>query len=204
MNFAISAILLAAGESRRMGSTNKLALDVDGVPMVRRAAETLLAAPLAEVVVVLGHEAERIGSLLAGLPLRAVINQAYADGRMSSVHCGLETIDPACDGILIALADQPLIEPEDIARLLGAFRNAGQGAILLPSYRGRRGNPVLLDAAHREPILAMGPGAGGARAFIDAHPERVHHCEMDNDHVVTDLDTAEDYAALTGGGVTSA
>lgn len=203
MDLAISAIMLAAGESRRMGSTNKLALDIDGVPMVRRAAETLLAAPLAEVLVVLGHEAERIGSLIAGLPLRSVVNEAYADGRMSSVHRGLETIDPACDGILIALADQPLIEPRDIGRLLEAFRNAGPGAILLPSYRGRRGNPVLLDAAHRAPILAMGPGAGGARAFIDANPERVHHCAMDNEHVVTDLDTPADYAALTGSGVTS-
>jgi molybdenum cofactor cytidylyltransferase len=204
MDLVISAILLAAGESRRMGSTNKLALDIDGVPMVRRAAETLLAASLAELVVVLGHEAERIGSLLTGLPLRTVVNEAYPAGRMSSVHRGLETIDAACDGILIALADQPLLEPDDIARLLGAFRAAGQGAILLPSYRGRRGNPVLLDAAHREPILAMGPAAGGARAYIDAHPERVHHCEMDNGHVVTDLDTPEDYAALTGGGVASA
>jgi molybdenum cofactor cytidylyltransferase len=193
----VAAILLAAGESRRMGPMNKLALPVGGVPLLRRTAETLLASGLREVVTVLGHEAEAMRGLLAGLPLRLVENPRYREGQMSSVHCGLGALTAPCDGVMICLADQPLLTPADIDTLIEAFACCAPGTILVPTYAGRRGNPVVLDFAQRAAILA-GERSLGCRHLIERLPERVTTCAMPDNHVVFDLDTPRDYAALQG------
>ena len=117
----IVAILLAAGRSQRMGDRNKLLLDVGGRPMVRRVAETLLHSRVREVIAVLGYDRARVAASLAGLPLRIVVNDEYASGQMSSVRAGIAAItdDPAA--IVVALADQPALEPADVDFLVDAF-----------------------------------------------------------------------------------
>jgi molybdenum cofactor cytidylyltransferase len=190
----VSAILLAAGESRRMGATNKLALAVDGEPLLRRTVKTLRTSQLAEVVVVLGHHAEEARALLQGLEVHTVINSAYREGQMSSVHCGLEALTRPCDGVMICLADQPLLTARDIDVLIDAFARRG-GSIIVPTYQGRRGNPIVLAYAHRARILGGGRNLGCKR-LIERNPEWVTTVEMDNDHTVFDLDTPEDYAIL--------
>lgn len=190
----VSAILLAAGESRRMGVTNKLALAVDGEPLLRRMVKTLVASGLAEVVVVLGHAAQEAQSLLQGLEVRTVVNSDYREGQMSSVHCGLEALQRPCDGVMICLADQPLLTTWDIDALIAAFSRSS-GSIIVPTYEGRRGNPVVLSYAHRAQILGGGRNLGCKR-LIERNPDLVTTVEMDNDHVVFDLDTPEDYATL--------
>jgi GTP:adenosylcobinamide-phosphate guanylyltransferase len=109
-----TAILLAAGQSTRMGAHNKLLLDVGGQPMVRRVAETLLASRIDSVLAVLGHEHTAIAEALEGLPLRTVFNPDYAAGQMSSVRAGIEAISEDPAAIVVALADQPALEPADI------------------------------------------------------------------------------------------
>lgn len=200
MTTRVSAILLAAGESRRMGEPNKLMLAIDGTPLVRRSAQVLLASSVVELIVVLGHEAARLRGLLSDLPLRFVINENHSAGRMGSVHRGLEAVRQRCDAILIGLADLPRIEPTDIDRLINAFDRREKGSILIPTYQGTRGNPVLLAGSHRAELLAADAEGGGVRGFIDGHPELVNTLEMDNDHVVTDIDSPEDYARITGHG----
>lgn len=190
----VSAVLLAAGESRRMGATNKLALAVDGEPLLRHMVKTLQASRLAEVVVVLGHHAEEAQGLLQGLGVGTVINSAYQEGQMSSVHCGLEALTRSCDGVMICLADQPLLTARDIDVLIDAFARCG-GSIIVPTYQGRRGNPIVLAYAHRARILGGGRNLGCKR-LIERNPELVTTVEMDNDHTVLDLDTPEDYASL--------
>jgi molybdenum cofactor cytidylyltransferase len=191
----VSAILLAAGESRRMGTQNKLALPVGGVPLLRRTAQTLLASGLREVVAVLGHEVHAMQGLLKGLPLRLVENPRYREGQMSSVHCGLDALAGPCDGVMICLADQPLLTPADIDTLIAAFARCARGGILVPTWAGRRGNPVVLDYAQHAAILAGGRNLG-CRHLIERLPERVTTFAMASDHVVFDLDTPADYAAL--------
>jgi molybdenum cofactor cytidylyltransferase len=191
----VSAILLAAGESRRMGTLNKLALPVGRVPLIRRTARTLLASGLQDVVVVLGHEAQAMRGLLEGLPLRLVENPRYREGQMSSVHCGLAALSDPCDGVMICLADQPLLTPADIDTLIEAFAHCAPGGILVPTFEGRRGNPVVLDYAQRAAILA-GERNLGCRHLIERLPERVTCWVMPDDHVVSDLDTPADYAAV--------
>ena len=124
----IVAILLAAGRSQRMGGRNKLLMDVEGQPMVRRVAATLLASRVEQVIAVLGHDRALVAAALAGLPLRIVVNAQHGSGQMSSVRAGIAAIadDPAA--IVVALADQPALRPADIDFLIDAFlalRGAG-------------------------------------------------------------------------------
>lgn len=191
---AVSAILLAAGESRRMGAANKLMLSIGGVPLLRHAVQTLLAAQLHEVAVVLGHEDERARALIADLDVTIAHNRDYAHGQMSSVHRGIEALTRPCDGIMVCLADQPLLTPADIGFLADAFARRGRGSILVPTYGGRRGNPIVLAAEHGATILAGGRQLGCKR-LIERNPDLVATLETANDHFLFDLDTPEDYAA---------
>ena len=191
----VSAILLAAGLSRRMGATNKLTLPVDGVPLLRRTAQVLSAAWLNEVVVVLGHEAELVAPLLAGLPVRTVQNPDYRAGQMTSVHRGLAALSAPCAGVMICLSDQPLLEAADIERIADTFVRDCPRSVLVPSWRGRRGNPIVLAWAHREAILAGGRNLGCKR-LIQNNPDLVWPLPMPNDHCVFDLDQPADYQRL--------
>lgn len=190
----VSTILLAAGESRRMSGINKLMLAVEGEPLLRRTVKTLLASRLGEMVVVLGHQAEEARILLHGLEVRTVVNNHYREGQMSSVHCGLEALTRPCDGVMICLTDQPLLTAQDIDVLIDAFGRRS-ASILVPTYEGRRGNPIVLAYGHRAAILGGGRNLGCKR-LIERNPELVTTVEMDTDHVVFDLDTPEDYASL--------
>jgi len=192
---SVSAVLLAAGESRRMGKTNKLHLLVDGQPLLRRTTQTLLASRLKEIVVVLGHEAAATRSLLDGLPVSVVVNDRYREGQMTSVHRGLESLGEASDGVMICLSDQPLLQPEDIDHLIDAFLNRSSGSILVPTYQGRRGNPIVFDYQHRESILS-GDRNLGCKRLIEKNPDMVTTIEVDSDHFVVDLDTPQDYSTL--------
>ncbi|MBT8429264.1 MAG: nucleotidyltransferase family protein [Gammaproteobacteria bacterium] len=189
-----SAILLAAGESRRMGSVNKLTLPVAGQPLLRRTAETLLKAGLHELVVVVGHEQQTARGLLRGLPLRIVSNDNYTEGQMTSVHCGMAALQQVCDAVLVCLSDQPLLETEDLRQLTDAFALCPT-SVLVPTYQGQRGNPIVMAYEHRQKILA-GDRNLGCKRLIQKHPELVSAVEMDNDHTVFDLDTPEAYRQL--------
>ena len=191
----VSALLLAAGESRRMGTINKLALTVEGTPLLRRTAMTLLSATLNEIVVVLGHKAEEARALLEGLPLRLVENPDYAQGQMTSVYRGMQALQQPCDGVMVCLSDQPLIEANDLNALMRAFVEECPRSVLVPTFQGRRGNPIVLAWRHREAILA-GERNLGCKRLIEKHPSLVWPYPMDNDHCVFDLDTPADYERL--------
>ena len=178
-----------------MGEVNKLELLVAGVPLLRRTAETLLASKLQEIVVVLGHQAERAGAILDGLRLKFVYNEAYRDGQMTSVYQGLLSLSQACDGVMICLSDQPLLQTDDVNVLIKAFGKRSHGSIMVPTYQGKRGNPIILDYQHRKDILSSGHNLG-CKNLIEKTPQLVSSFEMSNNHVVVDLDTREEYVAL--------
>lgn len=198
----VSAVLLAAGESRRMGEVNKLELMVNGIPMLRRTAATLMASKLQEIVVVLGHQAEKASAILEDLPLKFVYNKDYRNGQMTSVYQGLSSLSQACDGVMICLSDQPLLQTDDVNILIDAFNQLGHGdshaSVLVPTYQGKRGNPIILDYRHRQQIL-NGERNLGCKKLIEKNPELVSSYEMNNNHVVVDLDTPEEYAVLLAG-----
>ena len=198
-NKQISAIVLAAGESRRMGEINKLQLPIEGVPLLRRSVETLLAAELGELVVVLGHESAETQTLLEGLPVRTVYNSDYESGQMTSVHCGLGSLSQTCEGVMVALGDQPALAVSDINHLVAAFFKRDGGEVVIPEYQGKRGNPIIISSRCQQEII-NGKYNLGCRRFIENNPELVRIVEMPEPSVLIDLDTPTDYRRFCDSG----
>lgn len=187
----VSAVLLAAGASRRMGGVNKLLLDIDGTPMVRRTAAAILASGVAELVVVLGHDREAVAGALHGLSLKSVFNAHHGDGQVTSVRAGLAAVSPVSDAVMMCLADQPLLGAEDYRRLIAAFAALPPGLIAVPTVDGERGNPVVLPAALKDEVLGRGVKFG-CRNLIRDNPGLVAPVEMQNRSFLVDIDTPDD------------
>ena len=193
---AVGAALLAAGEARRMGGRPKSLLELGGVPLIRRVLIALSGAGVDEVAVVLGHRAAEVEAAVRDFPVTLVHNADYQQGQASSVRAGLAALSPKLDAVIVAVADQPLLNSQDVTALIGAYKKLKAGApdasgVIVPYVGDERANPVLLDAALREEILA-GEADFGCRQWIAGNPQRVHRFETDNRHYCVDVDTPED------------
>ena len=189
---SIGAVLLAAGAGRRMGGRPKALLELGGVPLVLRQLIALSDAGIDELVIVLGHHAQQIFPVIEHFPLTVVHNPRPDDGQVSSQRLGLAALNPNLDAVLVALADQPLINAEDITSLIGAFKKRPEGsAVVVPRVAGQPGNPVIFGGAVREQILA-GESHIGCRQWRTAHPQAVHHFDTEIRRFVLDVDTQED------------
>lgn len=183
----VAGILLAAGRSERFGPGNKLLADIEGEPVVRRAARSLLSSWVDDVAVVLGHDGTRVGDALAGLDLRAVRNEAYDAGQSTSVRRGIEAVRDHAEAAVIALGDMPFVDPGTIDALVAAY-DAGAGTALAAAHEGERGNPVLFDAVHFDDLAAIEGDAGG-RSILLAEGRLV---ETGDPGVRRDVDAPED------------
>jgi molybdenum cofactor cytidylyltransferase len=191
----VAAIVLAAGRSTRMGGPNKLVAEIAGRPLVRIAAEEALASRAKPVIVVTGHQRERVEAALAGLPLKLVHNPDFADGLATSVRTGIATVPPAADGAVICLGDMPQVDAALINRLIDAF-DPEQGALgVVPSINGKRGNPVLWSRRFFPDLMAI-EGDVGARRLIGRYGEAVIEVPMTGKAAFTDIDTQEALAGL--------
>jgi molybdenum cofactor cytidylyltransferase len=186
----IGAVLLAAGKSQRMGGPNKLLAEIDGAPMVARVAQRLLASRARPIIAVLGNQAEKVDAALGKLPVDRVRNSDFADGLSTSLKRGVVALPPDLDGALICLGDMPLISGRHIDRLIAAFNPLEGRAIIVPTRRGKRGNPVLWSKRFF-PAIAELAGDVGAKHLIGEHAELVAEVEMDDDAVLVDIDTPE-------------
>ena len=217
----ISAIVLAAGESKRMGRPKQM-LAWRGKTLLRHVLESLIHSDVDEIVLVLGHEAEAIGKSLSDLletfesriperkmssarrnhdfhrpHIEIVINQDYTQGMASSLQAGLRALDPKSEAFLVILADQPGIGPEIINRMIRGFREADpRRGIVRPLYRGRGGHPVLIGARYLEEALQL-HGDVGARQILSDHPGDILEIDVDQDAVLRDIDTPAEYEKLT-------
>jgi len=199
----IAALILAAGLSRRMGKANKLLAEIDGAPMVARAADAVLASKAAPVIVVTGHEAERVRAALAGRKLGFVHNPDYAEGLASSLRRGLAALPDDVDGVLVALADMPRIKPQHLDRLIAAFNPLEGRAICVPTAHGKRGNPVLF-ARRFFAEMAHLKGDTGARQLIGQHHDVVAEVEVDDEGVLIDVDSPDKLVKLRAEGTSAA
>jgi molybdenum cofactor cytidylyltransferase len=188
----ISAVILAAGEARRFGRTKQL-VELDGRPLVQHAVDAARAAAIDDLVVVLGHDAERVRRAMH-LPAnaRAVENRDYAAGQATSLAAGLCAADPRSEAAIILLADQPGVAPSDLEALLLAFRERRRRIVRL-RYHGGPG-PALL-AREVWSIACRLSGDAGARSLIAEHPEWVEEVAIDAE-APPDVDTPEDAARL--------
>ena len=202
---SIGAVLLAAGAGSRLGHRAKALLELGGVPLILRQLIALSGAGVDEVVVVLGHHAEAIEEAVKPFPITLARNPDPEHGRASSVRVGLQALSPRHDAVLVALADQPLIDAQDITALIGAFKKRGDAAMVVPRVRRddgqfEPGNPVIFDGALREQWLA-GDADLACRRWREANPQRIAWLDTDNRRYCLDIDTPQDierFAAATG------
>ena len=189
---AVGAVLLAAGSGSRMGTRPKSLLELGGVPLIRRQLIALSGAGVDEVVVVLGHHAELIEPVVQSFPVTIVRNPTPDEGLVSSQRIGLAALGGKLDAVVIALADQPMMQSQDIIALIGAWKKRPEGtSVVYPEVGGQRGNPVVIGADVREQVLA-GEVNVGCRQWQAAHPEAVAPFVTDNRRYRVDVDTPED------------
>jgi molybdenum cofactor cytidylyltransferase len=190
----ISAVILAAGESRRMGAQNKLLLQIGSEVLIRKFVESVCASAADAVLVVLGHEAEKIKAVLQDLTVSFVNNTCFEEGMTTSIQSGVKAASTESTGLMICLADLPFAETSDFNRLIQAFtdfRRTESSLIIVPVFQGQRGNPVLFSAEFRDKILAH--KGEGCREIVRQYPQSVREVCMENDNLLRDIDTPEDY-----------
>ena len=191
----ISAILLAAGESRRMGSPKAL-LHYQGRTFVERICAAFLGAGVDELIVVLGARAEEIGRALPSHPaLRPVVNSRYFQGQLSSLMVGIGALSPDSEAAVVNLVDHPLVSSATIKAVIDSFR-AAPLPIILASYQGKRGHQVLFSSRVYGEILAA-PLDQGAKVVVRKDPARVRELPLDDPGILADIDTPEDYKRYT-------
>lgn len=189
-----AALILAAGLSRRMGERNKLLIQVDGEPIIRRSVKPYLEICRGGVCVVTGHESDAVREALAGLDVRFVFNPDFAEGQKTSVVTGLRAADHASD-LFIGLGDQPSLNGDDLTWLLEMHRSDADEKITVPTRGEDRGNPILVPSALRARLLADRRNPGCHR-FTRANPELVRPAETQRAAFFGDIDTPDDLDAL--------
>ena len=195
-NARISAVMLAAGKSARMGEPKQL-LRLNGRTVLEQTLENVRASGVDEVVLVLGASAEKIrgelrGELFDGL--KVAVNQNYAQGMASSLRVGLATASPQMDAALVVLADQPFVRPETMQQIIKRYRRS-DAEIVIPFYEGKRGNPVLLDRSVFPDAMAL-EGDIGFRALFGKHTAGIVEMNVADEGVLLDIDSREDYERL--------
>ena len=186
----VGAIVLAAGRSTRMGGPNKLLETISGKPLVRIAAEEALRSRADPVVVVTGHERAKVEAALAGLDLRLVHNPDYAQGLSTSVKAGLAALPPEAEAAIVCLGDMPQVTSALIDRLIAAYDPEQNALVVLPTFAGKRGNPVLWSRRLFPDLMAL-EGDVGARHLIGAYQEVVIELPVENAAAMVDIDTPD-------------
>lgn len=189
----VAAVVLAAGQSRRMGPSNKLLMTIDGEPLVRRTVKTVLASNVSEVVVVTGHMDHEVRAALAGLDVAFVHNPRYAEGLSTSLKAGIKALGPDVAAALVGLGDMPAVTAAHLERLIASFDPEAGRAIGVPVHQGKRGNPVLWARRFFEEMQGVS-GDVGAKALIGANESLVYEIEFEDTGVLTDLDTPEQWS----------
>jgi len=191
----VAAIVLAAGRSTRMGAINKLIVQIGGRPLVRIAAEQALASQAGPVIVVTGHQREKVEGALKGLNVRLVHNPDYAEGLGTSLRVGIGAVPEGADGAIVCLGDMPQVDAALINTLLDAFDPESGAFIVVPTIDGHRGNPVVWARRFFPDLMAIG-GDFGARYLIGNYAEAVVEVPVAGGAALTDIDTPESLSAV--------
>ncbi len=192
----IGAVLLAAGEGRRMGGVAKALIRLQGVPLISRKLVALSGAGVDEVVVVTGYAGREVEQQVQSFPVTVVHNPSHAEGQEGSVRLGLAALSGEFDAVFVMPADLPLISADDLVELISAFKKRAAGHVVIPFVNEQRGNPIFLDGVALTEILTSDTNLA-CRHLIDNNPELVHIHETDNTHFITDLDTPSDMKVLS-------
>jgi molybdenum cofactor cytidylyltransferase len=194
----VTALVLAAGRSSRMGGTNKLLADVGGAPLVARAVDAALASQADTVIVVTGHQGEAVAAALAGKPVRFVHNPHFTDGLSASLRVGLAAVPAGADAVVVCLGDMPRVAAGVIDRLIAAYNPLEGRAICVPTTHGKQGNPVLWDRGYFTEMADL-TGDSGAKRLIGQHADQLCEVPVDDAGVLYDVDTPDLLAQFRAG-----
>ncbi len=186
----IAALILAAGQSRRMGPENKLLALIDDKPILRHVAENLASAGFENMSMVVGHEADQVRNLVWDMPIDIIENPDYAEGLSTSLKAGMRNLQDDFEGVIVCLGDMPFVSPDQFQKMIDAFDPIEGRAIVVPTFKGKRGNPVLLSSQFAEEVEKIS-GDMGAKAIISENDHLVHSVEFDSDAIFTDIDTPQ-------------
>ena len=192
---AIAGVVLAAGRSSRMGGPNKLLAEIGGKPLVRIVVDAVLASRARPVVVVTGHQRDKVEAALAGLPVKFAHNPHFADGLGTSLKAGIAALPAEADGAIVCLGDMPQVDSALIDRLIGAFDPDHGALVVLPTIDGKRGNPVVWSRRFFPDLMAV-EGDVGARYLIGRYTEAVAEVPLTGTAALTDVDTPEALEAV--------
>ncbi len=197
----VSAIVLAAGLSKRMGRANKLLLPYKNQTVLATVVANILASDMEEVVIVTGHETKQIEQTLKDLPVRFVYNPDFEKGITTSIQHGVSAANG--NGYMICLSDMVLIEPAEYTLLKNAFElqlKMDEKCICTPRYKNEKGNPVIFSSFYKEAILEY-KDMEGCKEIVQLNKAHIHWVEMETSHVLQDIDFPEDYKKLSGAAV---
>jgi molybdenum cofactor cytidylyltransferase len=192
---SIAAVVLAAGRSSRMGGPNKLLAEIGGRPLVRIVVEAALASPARPVVVVTGHERERVEAALSDLPVTVVHNPDFSEGLGTSLKAGIVALPAQVDGAVVCLGDMPQVDAALIERLLGAIDPDKGALVAVPTIEGKRGNPVVWSRRFFPDLMTV-DGDVGARHLIGRYGEAVVEVPVSDNAILADIDTPQALEAL--------
>jgi len=187
----ISLVILAAGKSTRM-KENKLLLKLDGETLIERVVKTVKGSSADEVIVVLGHEAEKVREQLVKLDCKLVVNENYMRGQSESVKVGLAAAASSAEAVMILPADVALIDAESINSVIDEHRKS-KSQIVIASHKHQSGHPILLDRALFQEVSQIDESALGLKAVINRHRSEVKYVEVGTQNVLIDIDTREEF-----------
>ena len=186
----ISAILLAAGQSKRMNGENKLAKEIQGIPLIKLSVKNILASSINELIIVLGHQKEIIEKLIdKNEKIKFVFNKNFESGMASSIKTGLNNLSEKTEAFFICLGDMPMVS-YDIYNLL--IKSKDNREIIVPTYKGQQGNPVLFDKSMKEKVLDI-RGDVGAKKILELNKDKILNLEIDDQSITKGFDTQDNF-----------
>ena len=187
---AVDAVVIAAGSSSRVGAFKPL-LDFGENHIIGTIIRKLDASGIGSVIVVSGYSHQLLEAELKGSPVRLVLNEDYERGMLSSIQCGLRTASKTASGVLICLVDQPFIRVDTLRKILAAFAG-GKAGIILPTYRGKHGHPIVISRKYFDEVFRLDDSIG-LRQLMKRHKDDIYEVLVPTDDVIRDIDTREDY-----------
>ena len=186
----ISAILLAAGQSKRMNGENKLTKEIQGAPLIKHSVKNILASSIDELIVVLGYQKETIEKLInKNEKIKFVFNKDFESGIASSIKTGLNNLSEKTEAFFICLGDMPMVNPNIYNQLI---KSINKREIIVPTYKGQQGNPVLFAKSMKEKIINIS-GDIGAKKILELNKDKILNLEINDQCVTKDFNTQDSF-----------
>ena len=189
----ISAILLAAGQSKRMDGENKLTKKIQGVPLIKYSVKNILASSINELIIVLGHQKEIIEKLIdKNEKIKFIFNKDFESGMASSIKTGLDNLSEETEAFFICLGDMPMVSHDIYDQLI---KSRNQKNIIVPTYKGQQGNPVLFDKSMKETVINI-TGDVGAKKILELNKDKILNIEINDQNISKGFNTQGDFSSL--------